>query len=814
MSTIEEEHQEYDVPKNIHISLGNKSSSKRDSFEEIRDEDDDDDPIGHNSEENLYENQGYHDHHHHSEEERLLKKENQTVGIYANDNVSITHSSNSTDSCDRSSGYRSSSSPSIQSTEELYVNESAIGSMEDSTPSPVDLEIMMPIVQPHCKEIGVGTSGGSLPKPEKTKRSKKAAAKLDKNPELSKREQERAVAEAIDQEIFKVGQTKAKAPNPPKTYFNDDQKTIMPTQVNTEERKKNFLKMQQQSSIVKSSKQMITSMTDTNTIDKKNSQKDRSVDVYHETVRQRATRNTEAAKDVFIEQVADIKNTKKSSKKKSRPQKDHINDEELPSVKELRSKFELQNADLKNSKSVMEEPAAAKKSSSNANVKIAKSKIDFKKGFNVMSSLTRRSASSVSKSMQNLASSGQQAATQRKSSNIEMEFSHFTFAEDDHDQKRETREINASTEDDQSQQKHHLVQDPKQCSQPTEEEEEPLYVNIEPKIRGSTMTKKQQETPAAEKKKKENKSEIDDQPVQVQHRARNGGESSVAKKLLHNEEEEEPEDELALIGPWNPYKTVAALYQLQDVKEGIADLNGKEDNMEMEGYLERLPPGKKKSTIWNSWKRQYFVAKSGLLLVFGDSSRSVLMDRIELFGGRVDYMESTMLGIQDRRGHYVVLRLKDGEEADKWHTLLSSHVSHDLAQTFVTPNSIPNDPTLFKQILVVDFGGSSVRAGIVSSVPTLPQLFFPSVMAIGKGHEDEKYFGMDAFAPEVRSRCNLIHPFAPSSNIDKYTVNQVSIANTYRVPQQVLMKISNLREIRSLIFFRQIEVRSSTSLLS
>ena len=31
---------------------------------------------------------------------------------------------------DRSSGYRSSSSPSIQSTEELYVNESAIGSLD------------------------------------------------------------------------------------------------------------------------------------------------------------------------------------------------------------------------------------------------------------------------------------------------------------------------------------------------------------------------------------------------------------------------------------------------------------------------------------------------------------------------------------------------------------------------------------------------------------------------------------------------------------------------------------------------------------
>ena len=626
--------------------------------------------------------------------------------------------------------------------------------MEDSTPSPINLEIEpeLPISPPmvHCKEIGVGTSG-SLPKPEKTKRSKK----IKQEKELSKREKERAVAEAIDQEILSVKKAslerpKSKAPQPPSTYFNDDdQKTIdMPTQVNTEERKKNFLKPSQASSPAPLQQPRISNHD--GTIDKKNSQKDRSVDVYHETVRQRATRSTEAAKDVFTE-TANHSSSKKSKKKStSRPasQKDHINDEDLPSVKELRSKFEVQNQD-KPAKKLTDEPA--KKSSNAANVAAKmKNKIDFKKGFNVMSSLTRRSASSVSKSMQNLASVNQ--------SNNEMEFSHFTFAEA-HDKKED--EV--------------VIEEPRKPDfKPPESNEEPLYVNIEPKSKSSTLTKTQSPSPVIEEKKKKKPENEDPPPIQVQHRARNGGESSLANKLLQStvNEEEEPEDELALIGPWNPYKTVAALYQLQDVKEAITDkTNGKADN-EMEGYLERLPPGKKKSTIWNSWKRQYFVAKSGLLLIFGDSSRSVLMDRIELFGGRVDYMESTMLGIQDRRGHYVVLRLKDGEEADKWHTLLSSHVSHDLAQTFVTP-SLPVDPTLFKQILVVDFGGSSVRAGIVSTVPTLPQLFFPSVMAIGKGHEDEKYFGMDAFAPEVRSRCNLVHPFAPSSNIDKYTVNQV-----------------------------------------
>jgi hypothetical protein len=42
------------------------------------------------------------------------------------------------------------------------------------------------------------------------------------------------------------------------------------------------------------------------------------------------------------------------------------------------------------------------------------------------------------------------------------------------------------------------------------------------------------------------------------------------------------------------------------------------------------------------------------------------MDRIELSGGRVDFMESTMLGVQDRRGHYVVIKCGDAKSAEDW----------------------------------------------------------------------------------------------------------------------------------------------------
>ena len=102
---------------------------------------------------------------------------------------------------------------------------------------------------------------------------------------------------------------------------------------------------------------------------------------------------------------------------------------------------------------------------------------------------------------------------------------------------------------------------------------------------------------------------------------------------------------------WNPASLVSLLYQIEGSDDDNAEIKKESISSDtkgaMEGYLERLPPGKKKSTIWNSWKRQYFVTKGGLLLVFSDSSCAVLMDRIELCGGgRVDFMESTMLGVQ------------------------------------------------------------------------------------------------------------------------------------------------------------------------
>ncbi len=68
------------------------------------------------------------------------------------------------------------------------------------------------------------------------------------------------------------------------------------------------------------------------------------------------------------------------------------------------------------------------------------------------------------------------------------------------------------------------------------------------------------------------------------------------------------------------------------------------------------------------------------------------------------------------------------------------------------PSPLSQCLSLLTRVLVIDLGGASVRAGVAARMPTLPRLFFPAVMAVAHTDEQEKYFGMDAFAEEVNNK--------------------------------------------------------------
>ena len=234
---------------------------------------------------------------------------------------------------------------------------------------------------------------------------------------------------------------------------------------------------------------------------------------------------------------------------------------------------------------------------------------------------------------------------------------------------------------------------------------------------------------------------------------------------------------------WDPQYFVKTLYKVPVIGEkncsseedGPVSLDVSQSCPSIEGYMERLPAGRKKSTLWNSWKRQYFVAKSGMLLIFENKTQEDLTDKLEMFGGQVDFMDSNMLGLQDRRGQYVVVRCASHKAAQEWESALSFHTMEDYSNTFICPSPWPRPPKHLTNIIAIDLGGASIRAGVCGPSPHLPKIFFPSLMAVNPHNNHQKYFGLDALQPEVRASCELSYPLLPSRKVDKYSVDLVAL---------------------------------------
>ena len=264
--------------------------------------------------------------------------------------------------------------------------------------------------------------------------------------------------------------------------------------------------------------------------------------------------------------------------------------------------------------------------------------------------------------------------------------------------------------------------------------------------------------------------------------------SVVSNDNLNDDNDDDDYDEEDQVGHqpirhWDPEYFVKALYKLPVIGEkncsaeedGPVSLDINQSCPSIEGYMERLPAGRKKSTLWNSWKRQYFVAKSGMLLIFENKTQEDLTDKLEMFGGQVDFMDSNMLGLQDRRGQYVVVRCASHKAAQEWESALSFHTMEDYSKTFICPSPWPRSPTHLSNIIAIDLGGASIRAGVCGPSPYLPKIFFPSLMAVNPHNNHQKYFGLDALQPEVRARCELSYPLLPSRKVDKYSVDLVAL---------------------------------------
>ncbi|XP_067683181.1 uncharacterized protein [Haliotis asinina] len=214
---------------------------------------------------------------------------------------------------------------------------------------------------------------------------------------------------------------------------------------------------------------------------------------------------------------------------------------------------------------------------------------------------------------------------------------------------------------------------------------------------------------------------------------------------------------------WDPSAVLKDMYTVRLMEDNAEDIS--HQFIAMEGYMEKLPMNKKKSTLLKTWKRRFFKAVDGWLYYYESSNRDKPSDTVQLMGGRIDDMSNRILGIDDGRGKFLMVRCPTEREHGQWKLALESQTADNTKANYIRP-ALRANPHPQKKVVIIDLGSTSVRAGILGDKATLPTLFFPSVVAVHKT-TDDLVVGSDAYKPNVRLQSVISHPISPSNKVDK-----------------------------------------------
>ncbi|KAL3852181.1 hypothetical protein ACJMK2_015855 [Sinanodonta woodiana] len=230
---------------------------------------------------------------------------------------------------------------------------------------------------------------------------------------------------------------------------------------------------------------------------------------------------------------------------------------------------------------------------------------------------------------------------------------------------------------------------------------------------------------------------------------------------------------------WDPSKLLKELYKVTLMPDNIEDISYK--FVTMEGLMEKLPMNKKKATLLKTWKRRFFKATDGWLHYYETSSRDKPSDSIQLMGGKIENLGNRVIGVDDGRGRFLMVRAPSDREHGQWILAMESQTADNVKATYVRP-ALSTPPHINKRVLILDIGSCGIRAGILGESPCLPTLFFPSIVAEDK-QSGELFIGIDSFKPEVRHKAILKYPVLPTNKVDK------GVILPFNIDMEVMPKI-------------------------
>ncbi|CEF59898.1 Actin, alpha cardiac muscle 1 [Strongyloides ratti] len=232
-------------------------------------------------------------------------------------------------------------------------------------------------------------------------------------------------------------------------------------------------------------------------------------------------------------------------------------------------------------------------------------------------------------------------------------------------------------------------------------------------------------------------------------------------------------DENSVLRNWNPEKLINQLYKIDYEPHKESKRNR---FINMEGHLE--VPNTDTNIIpelEKSWKRRYFKTKEGRLTWYAthyadeNPEGDILLSGTDIECDKNEGIFFIHGGMENAKIKVRVPREPEGL-FEKWRRALLSHSSSSILDAYVQPiaKKIPHSS---EKIVILDLGSCSIRGGILTKEPSLPQSFFP---AIGVYKNDGSVVvGLEALKPENRHN-GVLHQPIPNSDlaIEKYKINK------------------------------------------
>ncbi|GBM10315.1 Actin-10 [Araneus ventricosus] len=245
----------------------------------------------------------------------------------------------------------------------------------------------------------------------------------------------------------------------------------------------------------------------------------------------------------------------------------------------------------------------------------------------------------------------------------------------------------------------------------------------------------------------------------------------VTEKSLNTLNENEDQDEIHGVkkyttASWNLETIVGSLYTLPEPRISkelpVEKKFCKEVLVLSQGAFSKYPEG-------------YYTLELQQQSLVIMQENNILLELLLKYTGI--YVNRNILQLDYKVGRSLYFKCSTQEEAKELKEEIQTYCSECWAAEQI---NLVHYPLKYHQnVVIIDLGSCSTRAGILMDQPTLPFLFFPSICATDKVTGSHVY-GKEALQHDIRQNSNLSFPLRPSIKIIKHSLDVSLVGGLFK----------------------------------